>query len=685
MLSHPLRTFVRVDDVTPEPRATRLLDGLTEAQAAAVTSDGAPLVILAGAGSGKTRVLTRRIAWRIAEGSAAGRHVLALTFTRKAAGELRSRLTALGVRDQVAAGTFHAMAYAQLRQRWSDREIAAPSLLERKVPLIAELRGRVRDAAVPHIDIAGEIEWAKARLVTPERYEQEVARTGRPTPLTAAAMSALYARYEDEKRSRRMVDFEDLLILLARALRDDAEFAAGQRWRFRHLFVDEYQDVNPAQAALLEGWRGTTSDLCVVGDPNQAIYAWNGAEPTFLTEFCAREPEATVLHLEDNFRSTPQILAVAASVLGDEARVLRPHCPDGRLPAVRSHVDERAEAMSVARSVRDRRRPGTPWSNIAVLARTNAQLVVMEETLRTAGIPYKVRGGSPFLDRVEVHDAITALRRRPGAFPDRISWLADTVREDVEDTPAASERRGNLAELVRLSEEYLAASGVATVEGFVGWLDATLRGDTGARPIDGVELATFHAAKGLEWPIVFLVGLERGLIPIGHAKTPDAIDEERRLLYVAITRAEHELHLSWARERTFGARALRRSPSPWLDDVDATLKALAQGVPIADLRARIAEERRKLRAPDGRAPAKAAVGADADPTVLDALKAWRRIAAKTAGVPAYVIFHDTTLAAVAEAKPRDRAALLALPGLGPVKAARYGDDLLRVVAETIAS
>lgn len=661
----------------------RLLDGLTEAQAAAVTSDGAPLVILAGAGSGKTRVLTRRIAWRLEQGTADGRHVLALTFTRKAAGELRTRLSALGVRDQVAAGTFHAMAYAQLRQRWEDRGVKSPTLLDRKVPLIARLMTpSMRSATVQPVDLAGEIEWAKARLVSPERYETEVGRTGRTPPVATSAMAAIYARYEDEKRTRRVVDFDDLLLLCGNALRDDAEFAARQRWRFRHLFVDEFQDVNPAQAALLDGWRGTTTtDLCVVGDPNQAIYSWNGAEPTFLTQFCEREPGSTVVRLDDSFRSTPQILAVAASVLGADATPLRAQRADGRLPVVSPHADERAEAAAVARGVRDRRRPGTPWSDLAVLARTNAQLVVIEAALRKAGVPFRVRGGSPFLDRVEVTEAITALRRRPGTFAERLSWLADSVREDEGDqAPSASERRGNLAELVRLGDEYTAAGGAPSVEGFVAWLDATLRGDTGATPADGVDLATFHAAKGLEWPIVFVVGLERGLVPIGRAKTPEAVAEERRLLYVAVTRAEDELHCSWARERTFGSRSLKRSPSPWLADIITTLQALASGVAPADLRARIAEERRRLRS-----TTTITVGADADPTVLDALKAWRRIAAKAAGVPAYVIFHDTTLAAVAEAQPKSREALLALPGLGPVKAARYGDDLIRVVAESRAS
>jgi DNA helicase-2/ATP-dependent DNA helicase PcrA len=655
-----------------------LLEGLTEAQAAAVTSDGAPLAILAGAGSGKTRVLTRRIAWRIEQNTADARRVLALTFTRKAAGELRSRLGSLGVHDGVAAGTFHAIAYAQLRQRWAERNITPPSLLQRKVPLIADLRGRVRDAAVPHIDLVAEIEWAKARLVSPERYESEVERIGRTTPIAPTPMATLYAKYEEEKKRRRLVDFDDLLLLCAKALRDDAEFAAAQRWRFRHLFVDEYQDVNPAQAALLDGWRGTSTDLCVVGDPNQAIYGWNGAEPTFLTSFCDREPGATVVRLDDNFRSSPQILAVAAAVLGTDDGGLRAHRADGRLPVVRSHADEQAEASWVARSVRDRRPPGTPWSRLAVLARTNAQLVVLEESLRKAGVPYRVRGGAPFLDRPEVQDALGGLRRRPGTFGERLSWLRDTVQDDRDDTPAAAERRGNVAELVRLAQEFTAAGGAPTVEGFLTWLDATLRGDNGATAADGVELATFHAAKGLEWPVVFLVGLERGLVPIGHAKTPEAEAEERRLLYVAVTRAEEELHLSWARERTFGARALKRAPSPWLADVQLALQALAQGVQPADLRAKVAAERTRLRETR-------VVGEDADPAVLDALKAWRRTAAKAAGVPAYVIFHDTTLAAVAEAQPSSQEALLQLPGLGPVKASRYGDDLLRVVREARAS
>ena len=655
-----------------------LLAGLTEAQRAAVTSDGAPLVILAGAGSGKTRVLTRRIAWRVSEATADARHVLALTFTRKAAGELRSRLAQLGVRDQVAAGTFHSIAYAQLRQRWADRGEPQREVLTRKANILRRIH-RSERGSNELFDAAAEIEWAKARLITPEQYEAAATLAGRTPPLGTAGMARLFERYEEEKRRQQVVDFDDLVHLCAQALHGDPEFGASQRWRYRHLFVDEFQDVNPAQAALLAGWRGESTDLCVVGDPNQAIYAWNGAEPTYLTRFAQREPAATVVQLDDSFRSTPQIIAVAGSVLGAGAPRLRAHKEHGRLPIVRTFADERAEATSVARSVRDRHRPGAPWSDIAVLARTNAQLVIVAEALRAAQIPHRLRGAAPFLERPAVREALVGMRRAPGSFAERVAWLADWANEER----ANEERRLDLLELVRVANEYASVFDVPTVDAFGGWLDATFGRDAGDAHVgDGVELATFHASKGLEWPIVLLVGLERGLVPIGRAKTQEAEDEERRLLYVAITRAEDELHCSWARARTFGDRTMRRAPSPWLEDIQAALRAMAEGIAPADLRDRVAEQRAKVRP----APVVTGiVGAGADPEVLDALKAWRRVAAKAAGVPTHVIFHDTTLAAVAEARPIDRDALLRLPGLGPVKAARYGDDLLRVVAEAHAS
>ena len=663
-----------------------LLHGLNPAQREAVTSEAAPLCILAGAGSGKTRALTRRIAWRVQTGSADPRHVLALTFTRRAAGELGARLAQLGVRDQVAAGTFHSLAYAQLRRRWAERGERPPALLDRKVRLIVPLLPR-RSASGPGArwvqpgDVASEIEWAKARMVAPADYEIEAAAAGRRPPLPAPAIAGIYRRYEDEKRRRALVDFDDLLLACADAIESDPEFAATQRWRFRHLFVDEFQDVNPAQFRLLEAWRSGRADLCVVGDPNQAIYAWNGADPTILTGFPTRYRGASVVHLDDNYRSTPQVLAVANVVVGGRHR-LRAHEPDGPLPTVTSFPTDREEAVGVARAVRRHHGAGRPWSDHAVLTRTHAQLVLFEEALRAARIPFRVRGSARFLSQPEVRDALGQLKRLPPATPlaDALPDLLDMAHEAqaVANDGEPAERVANLESLARLAREHLAAEPGAAVAGFLSWLVAALRGDEPDTGADAVELATLHAAKGLEWPVVFVAGLEQGLIPIGHAETPEARAEERRLLYVGLTRARRELHCSWAEKRTFGARTMSRTPSPYLERIEAAVQALAEGRPVPDWQEHLAKTRAQLRAATPTGPQ---VGRNADPKMLEALKLWRAATARASGVPAYVVFHDTTLAAVAEAKPRDRAGLLALPGVGPVKVERYGDELLSLVAQ----
>ncbi|MGQ0520756.1 MAG: ATP-dependent helicase [Actinomycetota bacterium] len=668
-----------------------LLEGLDPAQHRAVVSESHPLCILAPAGSGKTRVLTRRIAHRVVTGSAEGARVLALTFTRQAAGELRSRLGGLGVREPVAAGTFHAVAYAQLRRRWADRGERAPVLLERKARLLAPLLPRARagagagaPATVQAADLAAEIEWAKARLVPASGYEAEVAATGRRPPLPPATMAALYERYENEKRRRGLVDFDDLLLACALHLQDDAEFAAAQRWRFRHLFVDEFQDVNPVQFRLLQGWLGGRTDLCVVGDPTQAIYSWNGADPTLLTDFGRHFPGAEVVQLDHNYRSTPQIVDLARCVLppagaGAGAPVeITAARPEGALPVVRQFDTDAGEARGVARALRRAHAPGVAWSSMAVLARTNAQLVLLEEHIRAAGIPCRLSGGGVLLRQPEVRAALDQLRHLPASVP-FVSRLADV--EEAAGEGGATERRGNLEALVRLGRDYAAIDPAPTVDGFAGWLAAGDRGDQGGPGADAVELTTFHRSKGLEWPVVFVTGLEKGLVPIGHATTPAAEAEERRLLHVAVTRAVDEVHCTWAERRTFGSRSLARSPSPLLSPIETAVAAMAAGGSPADWRERIAGERAKLRALPPRRGV-GSLGERADPAVWEALRAWRSAAAQASGVPAFVIFHDATLAAVAEARPTTRAELLALPGLGPVKAERYGDTILAVVAES---
>jgi DNA helicase-2/ATP-dependent DNA helicase PcrA len=669
------QTFARPDGAEPG----ELLHGLDAGQRHAVTVDAHPLCILAGAGSGKTRVLTRRIAHRIANGSALAPHVLALTFTRKAASELGRRLAALGVRDRVAAGTFHAIAYAQLRRRWADGGEWAPTLLDHKARVLLSLLPRRPGVDVRPAELAVEIEWAKARLVAPEQYEAAVAAAGRRPPLPAGVVASIYGRYEQEKRRRRLVDFDDLVLLCAEALESDARFAAGQRWRFRHLFVDEFQDVNPAQLRLLEGWRGGRDDLCVVGDPDQAIYAWNGADPTALTRFPGRFPGATVVHLDRTYRSSPQIVAVANAVLdgwrAPGARALCPTRAAGSVPVVTAHGGERHEAAAVARSLRNQHTGGRSWSEMAVLARTRAQLVLFEESLRSAGIPFRLRGASTFLERPSVRAAVGELRSASAHAP-----LSATLA----DLQEAGRPDDDLEELGRMMAEQLTLDPGASVGGFLAWLKTAVPSEP-AGDVDAVDLATFHASKGLEWQVVFLVGLEAGLVPVEHADTPEARAEERRLLYVAVTRAATELHCSWAERRAFGTRTVARAPSPWLATVEAAVAALAGAEADVDWRRLLDDIRERVRAGPVLAPGSGGsgrprLGERADPAVLAALRSWRAATARAVGVPAFVVLHDNTLAAVAEARPADHDALLAVPGMGPVRTERYGQALLEVVA-----
>jgi DNA helicase II / ATP-dependent DNA helicase PcrA len=706
-----------------------LLAGLNEAQHAAVVSTAAPLVLLAGAGSGKTRVLTRRIAYRIAEGTADPSRVLALTFTRKAAGELTKRLGQLGVQQRIASGTFHAVAYSQLRQWWTDTRQSAPALVTSKTRLVAPLVYARKSTAVQPFDVVSEIEWAKARLLTPETYATEAARLVRTPPLGVGPFVDIFRRYESEKQRRGVVDFDDLLTLCGQAMATDREFAARQRWQFRHLFVDEFQDVNPAQYRLLECWLGLESamsggygaegsglapgpadravdspvDLCVVGDPNQAIYAWNGADPAFLTGFTQRFRTAEAIRLEDNYRSSPEILTVADAVLGNgvrASRALRPNRPNGSVPTITEYPSDLEEARGIARQLRDAYSPMRPWSSMAILTRTNAQSLLFEEALRSAGIPHRVRGGGAFLAQPEIASALGDLRRiAPTApFSERIADLEELVAEaraaGRTGAEGTNDRVGTLEGLVRLGHEFLGIEPMGTCGGFVQWVGGviTSRADEPDRGGNLVEIATFHRSKGLEWPIVFVAGLERGFVPIGQADNQDAWDEERRLLYVAVTRAEQELHCSWARTRTFGSRTTQRTESPWLTNIAAARAACTAPdggdwrVHLKALRDR-QEAARAAGVPGirGEKYARIQIGTKADPGLFEALKKWRADKARATGVPAFVICHDTTLAAVAEARPISRVQLLQVPGFGPVKADRYGEDLLGVVAQHRAS
>ncbi len=656
-----------------DPPLDDLLDDLDESQRRAVTCTTAPLAILAGAGSGKTRVLTRRIAWQSREGHIGAEHVLAVTFTRKAAGELITRLARLGVQRAVTAGTLHAIALAQLRRRNLDRGRSMPAVLERKARLLVPLvGGRGAEARLAAADVASEIEWAKARLIRPEAYVAAATRAGREPQRSPEEVASLYDRYEREKRRRRVVDFDDLLWWCADSLENDHDFAAAQRWRFRHLFVDEFQDVSPAQVRLLRGWLHERHDLCVVGDPDQAIYAFTGADASYLTGFARHFEGGATVRLDCNYRSTPEVVAVAEAVLADggRPRPARRAVPDhGPTPAITAYDTDDNEARAVASQLREVHSTGVAWSALAVLYRTNAQSAAFEEALGRAAIPFKVRGAGRFLERAEVKASLDELRRSARDAPGRAfaEHLADLEADAGNST---EEQREHVAALARLAREYLAIDAVsASVDGFIAYLATALAADAPDMQGDAVELLTFHRSKGLEFHTVFVTGLERGLVPIAHADTPPTRAEERRLLYVALTRAEHTLRLSYAKQRTLGLRTVNRARSPWLAPIEQAIAPT--GLPPAADAAQVHLARARSSLPS-RAD-------DGDDKLFGALVEWRRNLARASGVPAFVIFHDNTLREVATTKPDSLAALLTVAGIGPVKAERHGDAVLGLV------
>ena len=678
--------------------AEELLEGLTAAQRAAVVSEAAPLCIMAGAGAGKTRVLTRRVAFRCRAGTADAGHTLALTFTRKAAGELQRRLAGLGVRGSVAAGTFHSHAAAQLQRWWADRRQIPPVLLERKSRLLGPILAE-RSAlgapmgTVPLADVAAVIEWAKARVIGPEQLEAELARADRRLVpgVSPAVLAGVYARYEDEKRRRGLLDFDDLLARCADAIEGDPEFAGAQRWRWRHIYVDEFQDLNPLQHRLLLAWLGASVDLCVVGDPNQAIYGWNGADPELLRSFPRRWPAAEVIRLDENHRCSEPIVRAAAAVLGPDGAGLRGVDRPGPPPAVHHFESDRAEARGVAAGLVAAHRDGRPWSAMAVLTRTNAQLEMVQEALSAVGVPWWSAAAAGLLDDPDLRAVLPALRAA-GRRPLR-AGLAD-----VEEERARADSPG-LSALIDTGRALAAARPEATVADWLAWLPTAAKDrSAGGGPAETVTLCSFHRAKGLEWELVWVAGAEEGFIPIGRAPaSAPATEEERRLLYVALTRAGQELHVSWAASRSFGARTVPRRPSRWLEAVVASAESSAaasgsaagpaagSGWPsVAAPSDRLAAARAALRESAARAgrPARRPTPRhwpEADDSLRRALLAWRLDAARTTGVPPHVLLHDVTVEALAALQPATMEELLAVPGFGAVKAARYGPVLLDIV------
>ena len=676
--------------IAPRADADRLLDDLNSAQREAVLATSGPVAILAGAGTGKTRVISRRTAYAIATGVVPADQALVVTFTDKAAGEMVERLAGLGLHG-VVARTFHAHALSQLRFFWPSRHDGEPlpSLLDSKLSILIRiargLPGHYRFTAVR--DLATEIEWAKARGVDPARYETAIG--ARMPPIPADLMRRVFADYERAKTRAGRIDFDDLLAETIALLETDAEAAEIVRARKTWFSVDEYQDTSPHQQRLLELWADGRDDLCVVGDEDQTIYTFTGATSSYLTGFAARHPAARVIALTENYRSTPQILGVANRLLAADGRskALTATRPDGPQPTIERYPDGAMELAALTRTIRGLLNGAGPErfdpAEIAILVRMNAQLAPIEEALTRAGIAYQIRGVR-FYERPEVVAALATIRRPATAVTGRALAVAiraafvDELGHETGDTAGAPdgprgdearERAAALETVLGIVDDVVRADPAADRSAVVAELERRAAHERDGAA-GGVNLLTYHRAKGLEWDAVFLPMLEDGTLPIRQAFDDEgAIAEERRLLYVGVTRARRRLHLSWADRRETRGREGRRTRSRFLAG-------------LAPSTSRLSGAGRGMLPTTTTVRARPATGED---PLFDALRAWRTERARDEKMPAYVVAYDETLASIAAARPTTLAALERVKGIGPAKLDKYGSDILAIVASVPAA
>ncbi|WP_405857374.1 ATP-dependent DNA helicase UvrD2 [Streptomyces sp. NBC_00090] len=700
--------------------ADAVLDGLDPEQREVALALNGPVCVLAGAGTGKTRAITHRIAYGVRAGILQPASVLAVTFTNRAAGEMRGRLRQLGA-GGVQARTFHSAALRQLQFFWP-KAVGGdmPRLLERKIQLVAEAaaRCRIRLDRNELRDVTGEIEWAKVTQTVPADYPAAVAKSVRDAPRDPAEIGQIYAMYEQLKRDRSVIDFEDVLLLTVGILQDRHDIADQIRRQYQHFVVDEYQDVSPLQQRLLDLWLGDRDNLCVVGDASQTIYSFTGATPDHLLNFRNRHPSATVVKLVRDYRSTPQVVHLANGLLSQARGRAAEHRLElisqrdpGPDPVYTEYADEPAEAEGTARRIRDLVAAGVPAGEIAVLYRINAQSEVYEQALADAGVPYQLRGAERFFERQEVREAGIALRGAARAGGN------DSLLDDAEDLPsqvravlstkgwtsqppagsgAVRDRWESLAALVRLAEDFARAKAGATLSDLVAELDERAAAQH-APTVQGVTLASLHAAKGLEWDAVFLVGLTEGMMPITYAKTDEQVEEERRLLYVGVTRARLHLSLSWALSRAPGGRASRR-PTRFLKGLrpgSGSLGSVGSGAAgAAGIERGLGGGRRKPRGPVlcrvcGATLTEAGAmklmrcedcPSDMDEGLYERLRDWRSEQASKLAQPAYCVFTDKTLMAIAERVPTTDGELSSISGVGVRKLDRFGADVLAICA-----
>lgn len=709
--------------------ADAVLDGLDPEQREVALALGGPVCVLAGAGTGKTRAITHRIAYGVRAGILQPTTVLAVTFTNRAAGEMRGRLRQLGATG-VQARTFHSAALRQLQYFWPKAVGGElPRLVERKVQLVAEAAARcgIRLDRNELRDATSEIEWAKVTQTVPADYPAAVAKTQRDAPRDPAELSQIYAVYEQLKRDRSVIDFEDVLLLTVGILQDRHDIAEHVRRQYQHFVVDEYQDVSPLQQRLLDLWLGDRDDLCVVGDAGQTIYSFTGATPDHLLNFRTRHPDATVVKLVRDYRSTPQVVRLANGLLGQARGKAAEHRLElvsqrdkGPEPVYTEYADEPAEAEGTARRIRDLIAAGVPAGEIAVLYRVNSQSEVYEQALADAGVPYQLRGAERFFDRPEVREAGVALRgaARAGGndslldgaddLPSEVRAVLSTkgwTSKPPTGSGAVRDRWESLAALVRLAEDFEQAKPGATLSDLVAELDERAAAQH-APTVQGVTLASLHSAKGLEWDAAFIVGLTEGMMPIAYAKTDEQIEEERRLLYVGVTRARFHLSLSWALSRSPGGRGNRRA-TRFLNGLRPGSAAVGPrggaggggGIDRGSRTGTSGAGAETPARPARRGPVRCRVcgrtlteagemklmrcedcPSDMDEALYERLREWRADRAKEISQPAYCVFTDKTLMAIAEAAPDSEGELVVIAGVGNRKLTRFGADVLAICA-----
>ncbi|MFM2384167.1 MAG: hypothetical protein RL166_41 [Actinomycetota bacterium] len=553
----------------------KLLEALDPEQREAATSLVGPTCILAGAGTGKTRTVTHRIAYGIAKGQFAANRVLALTYTSRAAGELRARLRQLGI-PGVAVKTFHAAALGQLEFFWPQLAgVPAPNVLSSKGKIIAEAAEQlgIRFDAAMLRDVASEIEWRKYTMRSLDQYQAISETRPQVAGLKPEQLVAIQKSYEDLKIKSQKLDWEDVLLLTLGMLQAEPRVLAHVQQQYRFFTVDEYQDISPLQQALLEAWLGDRSDLCVVGDPNQTIYSFSGASSSHLLQFASTYPNASIISLTRNYRSTGNIISMANRLIRGETSMdeLEAQGGSGAAPTIFESKDSSTEAEKIAGEIKEQLVRGIKPNEIAVLYRVNSQSDIFEKALADKGIDYQVRGGERFFNRPEILQVVRLVRAETIVPTEKPLYqiVSDAARElgwkskEPAEGGAVREKWEALNSFISIVDELPEG---ASIGDFVKEIDERIRSQH--EPIKAaVTLSTIHAAKGLEWDSVFLAGLNEGLLPISYAKTELAIYEERRLFYVGITRARKELSLSYSKQSAISGR--EQAKSRFIDLVSA--------------------------------------------------------------------------------------------------------------------